>query len=54
MKVSCACCPTPVFEVVDGHIVVITRHHGVKHVSRIPLKELSRIPLPGILTGARV
>jgi len=33
-------CRCRVAEIVDRHIVIVDRHHGVKHVTRIPLEQI--------------
>lgn len=38
--IYCDQCNTPLFEVRDGYIILIARHHGEKHVSVINIADL--------------
>lgn len=41
--IRCSCCPTPVAEFKDGAIVIVVKHHGEQHETRIRLDELARM-----------
>lgn len=46
-KVGCAECRTPVAEVVDGVLVIKSRHHGNVHTTIIRLEALAGTEISG-------
>lgn len=38
----CAQCGLPIAEIQNGCLVILSRHHGERHVNAIPLAELVR------------
>ncbi len=40
LRCTCGGCKTPVATVVDGYLELRGKHHGERHVTRIPLAEL--------------
>lgn len=40
MVIICDDCSTPILEIRDGVIIVRSRHHGVKHVTTVPVSAI--------------
>jgi hypothetical protein len=42
VKIKCAECNTPIFEIVSGSMVVKSKHHSSRHTTSIPIRRLLR------------
>jgi hypothetical protein len=39
----CACCGLPYARLVDGKVVIVSRHHGEAHANAVSLAELEKL-----------
>ncbi len=40
MIIRCNECNTILFKIQDGHIIMVSRHHGKQHINVIPIAKL--------------